>query len=144
MRVRDPRIWDGADMKLDYARLSLRELWRGALVALALAVVAAPAFAAASVTVNVDEGDMQMSSGKAVYAMQVDGTTTVELVVANAKVSRPISWPKVDGLTLSGSGFNPYRNTFSFFLTPTRPGDFTVPAFDFRTDDGQTLHVGPL
>ena len=127
-----------------HANVGRRQWWWGALLSLVLVVAAAPAFAAASVSVSVGEGGMQMSSGKAVYAMQVDGTTTVELVVTNAKVSQPISWPKVDGLTLNGSGSDPHRNAFSFFLTPTRAGDFTVPAFDFRTDDGQTLHVGPI
>jgi hypothetical protein len=114
------------------------------LLALALVFMAAPAFAAGSVTVQVGDGGMRMSSGKAVYTMWVDVVTTVELVVANAKVSQPIQWPAVDGLTLNGNGFDPHRNAFTFFLTPSRVGDFTVPAFDIRADDGQTLHVGPI
>jgi BatD DUF11 like domain len=131
-------------MNVDRASVSRRELGRGALFVLASVFYAAPALAAASVSVRVDEGDWQMSSGKAVYAAQVQGTTTVELVVKSGKVSQPIQWPKVDGLPVTGSGYDPNSNTFSFFLTPARAGDFTVPAFDFRTDDGQTLHVGPL
>jgi len=126
------------------ANVGRRELWRGALIALAFVLGATPAFAAASVTVQVDEGGLHMSSGKAVYAAQVQGTTTVALVVKTGKVSQPIQWPKVDGLPLTGSGYDPHTNTFTFFLTPARAGDFTVPAFDFRTDDGQTLHVGSL
>ena len=119
-----------------------RELSRGALLALAVVFLAAPVFAAGSVTVRVDQGD-QMKSNLPVYTMWVEVVTTVELVVTGAKVSQPISWPKVDGLTLNGTGFNPHTNAFSFFLTPSRVGDFTVPAFDIRADDGQTLHVGP-
>ena len=52
------------------------------------------------------------------------------------------------GLVLSGSGWQPglSKNVieYNFILTPSRTGDFTVPAFDIRTDDGQTLHVGPI
>jgi BatD DUF11 like domain len=126
------------------ARRVHRRSWRGALLVLASVFFATPAFAAASVTVQVDEGGLHMSSGKAVYAAQVQGTTTVALIVKNGKVSQPIQWPKTDGLPVTGSGYDPHTNTFTFFLTPQRAGDFTVPAFDFRTDDGQTLHVGPL
>ena len=135
-------------MKVDHASIGRRAFWRGALIALAYVVVAAPAFAAATVTVSVDEGGMRDSTGKAVYRMSVDAPTTVKLTVTDGKVSQPIAWPKVDGLVLSGSGWQPglAKNVteYNFFLTPTRAGDFTVPAFDFRTDDGQTLHVGPL
>ena len=118
--------------------------WRGALLVLASVFFATPAFAAASVTVLVDEGGLHMSSGKAVYAAQVQGVTNIQLIVKNGKVSQPIQWPKVDGLPVTSSGYDPHSNTFSFGLTPQRAGDFTVPAFDLRTDDGQTLHVGPL
>jgi hypothetical protein len=121
-----------------------RRLWRATVIALIFGLIVAPAFAAGSVTVQVDEGGFHVSTGKPVYTMWVEVVTTVELVVAGAKVSQPIQWPQVDGLTLSGSGYNPHTNAFSFFLTPTRVGDFTVPAFDIRADDGQTLHVGPI
>jgi hypothetical protein len=135
-------------MHRDRASMRRREFWRGALIALALVFAAAPAFAAASLTVSVDEGGMSLSSGKAVYAMQVEVQTTVKLTVTNGRVSQPISWPKVDGLVLNGSGQQPglSKNVteYNFFLTPSRAGDFTVPAFDIRTDDGQTLHVGPI
>jgi hypothetical protein len=135
-------------MKLDHESVGRRVLGRGALIVFALVLLAAPAFAAASVTVSADEGGMRMSSGKAVYAMQVDVQTTVKLTVTNGKVSQPISWPKVDGLVLNGSGQQPglSKNVteYNFFLTPSHVGDFTVPAFDIRTDDGQTLHVGPI
>jgi len=130
-------------MNLHRASVDRRELWRGALLALAFVLMAAPAFAAASVTVRVDQGG-HMKSNLSVYTMWVDVASTIELVVANAKVSQPIAWPKVEGLTLNGTGNDPHTNTFTFFLTPSRVGDFTVPAFDIRTDDGQTLHVGPI
>lgn len=127
------------------ANVGRRELWRGALIALAFVLGATPAFAAASVTVQVEDDDgLHTSSGNAVYAARVQGTTNINLIVKNAKVSQPIQWPEVDGLPLTGSGYDPHTNSFLFILTPQRPGDFTVPAFDFRTDDGQTLHVGPL
>jgi len=130
-------------MMLDRRNARRRALWLGAPLALALLLPAAPVFAAASVTLSIDQGG-QEKSGLAVYTMSVDNVYTVELTVKSAKVSQPIPWPKVDGLTLNGSGFDPHRNTFTFFVTPSRTGDLTVPGFDFRTDDGQTLHVGPI
>ena len=114
------------------------------LIALVLTFMATPCFAAASVTVLVDQNGDEMASNLPVYTMYVDVATTVELVVRGAKVSQPISWPKVNGLPLTGSGYNPHENAFSFFLTPSRVGDFTVPAFVIRADDGEMLHVGPI
>jgi hypothetical protein len=135
-------------MNLDRAKRGRRELWQGALLALALVFMATPVLAAASVTLSVDEGDMRMSSGKAVYTMRVDVQTTIKLTVTNGKVSQPIPWPKVDGLVLNGTGQQPGLRggitEYNFFVTPTRAGDFTVPAFDIRTDDGQTLHIDPI
>jgi hypothetical protein len=52
-------------------------------------------------------------------------------------------WPKVDGPTLNGSGNDPHMNTFTSFLTPSRVR-FYDSRFDIRTDDGQTLHAGPI
>jgi len=54
--------------------------------------------------------------------------------------------PLVDGLTVNGSGANPNTNppSYNFFVTPAHAGDFTIPAFDIRSDDGQTFHVQAL
>jgi len=128
-------------MSHGHSHAGCRDLWRRALLAFALTLIAAPVFAAASVVVNVDGKQIKANQPATMY---VEVATTVELVVIGAKVSQPISWPKVNGLTLSGSGSDLHRNAFTFFLTPTRTGDFTVPAFDFRADDGETLHVDPI
>ena len=129
-------------MHLQRANLGRRVLWQGVLFALALVFMPAPVFAAASVAVTCDGKALNQH----VCTMYVEVATTVGLVVTNAKVSQPISWPKVNGLTLSGTGWQPVPGgtSYNFFLTPARVGDFTVPAFDIRTDDGQTLHVGPI
>jgi hypothetical protein len=66
---------------------------------------------------------------------------TLTLTIKSGSVTN-ITLPKVDGLTLNGSGTNP--PDFNFFITPTRAGDFTIPAFDIRTDDGQTIHVNAV
>lgn len=67
---------------------------------------------------------------------------TIVLTVKNAKVDA-IKLPHVDGLELNGSGTNPGSSSedFTFFLTPKHAGNFTIPAFDIHTADGQTLHV---
>jgi len=127
-------------MTLQHAKAGRRRLWRGVLLALAFALVAVPALAAASVAVTIDGHPKRSDPVRAI----VDGTYTIVLTVTNGKVTKPIPWPEADGLRLSGSGFNPHTNGFSFFITPLRPGDFTVPAFDFSTDDGQMLHVDPI
>ncbi|HMK67882.1 MAG TPA: hypothetical protein VK433_04990 [Stellaceae bacterium] len=127
-------------MSLQRAKVRRRELWKGALFGLSLVLVAGPVLAAASVTVTIDG---RPKRGNAVNAI-VEDTYTIVLTVTNGKVSDPIPWPQADGLRLSGSGYNPHTNGYSFFITPLRAGDFEVPAFDFKTDDGQTLHVDAI
>jgi hypothetical protein len=34
--------------------------------------------------------------------------------------------------------------TFHFFLTPTRPGDFVIPGFDVKTQGGETFQVADV
>ena len=77
----------------------------------------------------------------------VENTYTLQLIVQSGKVSRGIALPHVDGLTLSGTGTQPWSGnatSYNFFITPARTGDFTIPAFDIRTDAGETLHVGAI
>ncbi|MBV9331846.1 MAG: hypothetical protein JOZ55_09875 [Alphaproteobacteria bacterium] len=85
-----------------------------------------------------------MASHKSVYTMDVGVATTVELLIDGARVSHPIAWPKVKGLDLIGTGYNPHENAFTFVLKPSHKGNFTVPAFDVRTDSGKKLHVGAM
>ena len=119
-------------------------LWRGASVALAFAFTGTACLAAASVTVKVDQGGNQLASNLPVYVMHVNVPTTIELVVTGAKLIQPVPWPNVNGLTLNGSGYDPNQRAYTFFLSPSRPGDFIVPAFNVRADDGETVHVGPI
>ena len=73
----------------------------------------------------------------------IDMPTTIVLAITGAKVST-VSLPSVSGLTLNGTGNNPARHEYNFFVTPTKPGDVTIPAFDIKTDDGQALHVDAI
>jgi hypothetical protein len=54
--------------------------------------------------------------------------------------------PDVDGLTVNGTGADPNTHppSYNFFVTPAHAGDFTIPAFDIHSDDGQTFHVQAL
>lgn len=108
---------------------------------------AAPANAATSLAVRVDPGGgyRTPSAGNAITA-RVDVLINIELTVTNGKVSKPIEFPSVDGIRLSGSGNNPKSGSliFYFFLTPTRTGDFTIRPFDIRTDEGRILHVDAI
>jgi oxygen tolerance protein BatD len=108
---------------------------------------AAPANAATSLAVRVDPGGgyRTPSAGNAITA-RVDVLVNIELTVTNGKVSKPIEFPSVDGIRLSGSGNNSNSGSliFYFFLTPTRTGDFTIRPFDIRTDEGQSLHVDAI
>ncbi|MGA3172448.1 MAG: BatD family protein [Chthoniobacteraceae bacterium] len=72
-------------------------------------------------------------------------TLTLTITVKGVNVAN-INLPNVDGLTLNGTGTNPQADheDFNFFLTPSRAGDFVIPAFDIKTVDGQTLHVNQI
>jgi len=69
-------------------------------------------------------------------------------ITLSGPVGKPgeFNLPNVSGLTVNGSGANPYSNppSYNFFVTPAHTGDFTIPAFDIHSDDGQTFHVKAL
>lgn len=118
------------------------------LLALVLVSMAAPVLAAASLTVQImgsgyTAGGQAPQDGAKIGAGE---TVTIMLTVTNGKVSQAIRLPHVDGLVVNGSGTNPgaHSESFTFFVTPTRAGDITIPAFDIRTDEGQTLHVNAI
>ena len=54
-----------------------------------------------------------------------------------------ITLPSVSGLTVNGSGNNPYQSppVCTFFVTPAHAGDFTIPAFNIKSADGKDYHV---
>jgi hypothetical protein len=96
-----------------------------------LVAASSVAFAAGSVKVQ-----LLPAADKAMVGVP----TTIVLAITGAKVSA-VNLPSVSGLTLNGSGTNPARHEYNFFVTPTRAGDITISAFDIKSDDGQTLHV---
>jgi hypothetical protein len=51
--------------------------------------------------------------------------------------------PSVSGLTVNGTGGDPYSTppSYNFFVTPAHAGDYTIPAFNIRDDKGVTYHV---
>jgi hypothetical protein len=51
--------------------------------------------------------------------------------------------PSVSGLTVNGTGGDPYSSppSYNFFVTPAHTGDFTIPAFNVHADDGKDYHV---
>jgi BatD DUF11 like domain len=110
--------------------------------------MAGPALAAATVSVQVLGLDAPGGGPPPPGGTRVNARVpaTITLTVKNGKVSQAIQLPLVDGLVLNGSGANPgvHSQDFNFFVTPTQPGDYTIPAFDIRTDDGQTLHVAAI
>ena len=114
-------------------RFAHRSHWRGAFLA-ALVFACATAFACAAT-----------ATGSIVGGATVGVPVTVVITIKGAKVDK-VDLPTVDGLTLNGSGENPYggKLDFTFFLTPSHAGDYTIPAFDVKTVDGQTLHVDAI
>jgi hypothetical protein len=70
----------------------------------------------------------------------VGSPTTISIIITGAKVTS-VNLPSVNGLTLNGTGTNPNAHEYNFFVSPTRAGDFTIPAFDVKADDGEILHV---
>ena len=65
-----------------------------------------------------------------------------------------VQFPEVDGLSHGGTrmqvksgdenGGTETSVELAFALIPMRPGDFTLPAFDIHTQEGDTLHVKPM
>jgi hypothetical protein len=103
-------------------------------LAAALCAASGPASAAGSVKVS-----LLPAADKAMVGVP----TTIVLAITGAKVSA-VNLPSVSGLTLNGSGNNPARHEYNFFVTPTRAGDITIPAFDIKTGDAQVLHVDAI
>jgi hypothetical protein len=107
----------------------------------------AAANGATSFAVSVDPGGgyVTPSPGSAITAW-VEELVNVQVTVTNGKVSKPVEFPSVDGLRVTGSGNNSKGSAviLLFILTPTRPGDFTTRPVDFRTDEGQAVHVDAI
>ncbi len=110
--------------------------WR--VIALPVLAVS-PCFAVATLTQEIES-----------RTTNVGDPVMVTLTVQGGTIGR-IQLPKVDGLEAgdpsyqiksiedNGSFFTTV--SFSIAITPTRPGDFTIPAFDLRTQEGDVLHV---
>jgi hypothetical protein len=84
--------------------------------------------------------------------IEIDPTIVGDVVAgqpATITLSGPVgkpgefSLPYVSGLTVNGSGNNPNASppTYNFFVTPDHAGDFTIPAFNVHSNNGQTFHV---
>lgn len=112
------------------------------LAFLALATAPLPLLAAATLTQQIDPPEASVGDQVTVtFTVQNGSEATVQL-------------PRVDGLQVAGSS-NMTNITFSngtlssavsqtFMLIPERPGDYTIPAFDIRTRDGEVLHARPM
>jgi type 1 fimbria pilin len=66
---------------------------------------------------------------------------TMTITITQGTV-KEIKLPQVRGLTLNGSGKD--RSEYTFFLTPAKAGDYTIPAFDVVTENGKTIHVNSV
>jgi hypothetical protein len=111
----------------------------------ALAVVslfvfsAIPSFAAASLTQEIDPREVNVGD-PAIVTLSVQGGSIIG-----------IQLPPVDGLQVGGTNFQiksveengSYSTSveLNISITPTRPGNFVIPAFDIRTQEGDVLHV---
>jgi hypothetical protein len=110
------------------------------LVMCALAVAPIlPAFAAATIDQVVQPAQVNVGE-QVVVTLVLTGGTVAE-----------INLPSVDGLSVAGTRSSisiALKNgglwksiVFNFSLIPARPGDFTIPAFDIHTDEGEVVHV---
>jgi len=103
---------------------------------LALALIAAlavpgAAFAAGTVKVRLLPDASQAMVGS---------PTTISIIITGVAVTT-VNLPSVSGLTLNGTGTNPNAHEYNFFVSPDRAGDYVIPAFDVKADDGEVLHV---
>ena len=126
-----------------------RRCWRYLLLVISLAVLAGPALAAATLQV-----ELLVSGQPTLRGARLNGPIpapvavpfTIVVKINHGKVGDGVKLPLVDGLTLNGSGTDtqPQYVAYNFFVIPERVGDFTIPAFDVRTDDGETLHAAAI
>jgi hypothetical protein len=100
-------------------------------------------FAAATLTQQIDPAEVN-----------VGDEVTVTITVQNGSMG-DVQLPRVDGLQLLPGTSTARKFTIingsisssmseSFLLEPTRPGDFTIPAFDINMQDGGVLHAKPM
>jgi hypothetical protein len=108
------------------------------LAIVALLLIAGPADSAPNLTIAIDAGQTSASD------IRVGQTLTLSLTIAHTKLTNPFRLPYTPGLVVNGNGSDPNHNAYTFFVTPSRPGDFVIRAFDIRTDSGQVLHVNAL
>jgi len=104
-----------------------------------LALTTTSSLAAATLSQQIDPPEVNLGDQVTVtFTIQNGGSVNVQL-------------PQVDGLQVIGNS-NSTNITFNngsfssaitqaFALLPARAGDFTIPAFDIHTQDGQTLHA---
>jgi len=122
-------------MKL-LSRFVSNALWPAAL----LALTTASCLAAATLTQQIDPPEVN-----------VGDPVIVTLTVQGGSIGG-IQLPPVDGLEVSGTSFQikSEEDTSGNFSTSvllnislltTRPGNFTIPAFDLHTQEGDVLHV---
>jgi hypothetical protein len=82
--------------------------------------------------------------------VNVGDQVTVSITIQNGTVA-DLHLPPVDGLQVEGSGSSTnftFVNgtitrsmTLNFAVVPSRAGDFTIPAFDIHTQQGELLHI---
>ena len=108
--------------------------------ALVFACTTTAGFAAATLSQQIDPPEAN-----------VGDEVTVTLTVQNGSLDN-VQLPAVDGLQLQPGTSTSTNMIFtngtlsssvseSFTLVPSRPGNFTIPAFDVHTTDGTVLHV---
>jgi hypothetical protein len=102
------------------------------LVAPSLAIATVPTPAVGSVEVRTNGtryagAPMLTDSSR----LSTETSVTIEVIVKDAKVSYPIQMPPASGTVVNGSRTNPqpHSRSFSFFLTATHAGEFTIGPF---------------
>jgi len=104
-----------------------------------LALTTTSGLAAATLTQQIDPAEAH-----------VGDQVIVTISVQNGSIDN-LQMPQVDGLQIAGTrsatnitfsnGSLSRATAFTFALVPARPGDFTIPAFDIHTHEGDVLHV---
>jgi len=114
------------------------------LVLATLTLVATPAFAAATLSLAVNE--KPYAANAAAVPVKLNDTVTIEIDIKDGKAAKLIQLPHIDGVISNGRGGapQPHMDNNFFYLTLTRLGPVTISPADIRTTDGQMLHVGAI
>ena len=110
------------------------------VLAILFAFITTPCPAAATLTQQIDPHEVKVGD-PVIVTLTVQGGTigTIQLPTVDGLQVGETNYQIKSGDDNNGNTFTSV--TFNIPISPIRPGDFTIPAFDLHTQEGDVLHV---